>query len=203
MVAVLAAVAVVASVLAVGVGAAVAQEAPDNSTDSNTPQGESEETEVVAHVDEDLRVLSYHYNASTSEFVIEFENTRNRGSKSVTVTEAVSRSSKSGGASTFGIRVIDVEADSTTTLRMTLQGASDDPGVMITTPASIEQGSGVDLWAEKPNTGGGGLIRGPASWTDVQLTAAIAGAITLLVILLGVWQKVSEEAHGAEEVDLS
>lgn len=204
-----AALAVVVSVLVVGVGAAVAQEGADNSTESPTPQGESNEseadTEVVTELngDPDIRILSYHYNESTSEFVIEFENTRPRGEKSVTVTEAVSRSSKDGGASAFGIRVVSVPAEDTLTLRMKLRGASDDPGVMITTADSVDAGQGTQLWAEKPASGNGGLIHGSASWTDVQLTALTVGVIVLLAIILAVWQKVSEEAHGAEEVDLS
>lgn len=189
----------IACVLSVAAGAAVAQE--ENETTTPTPEGESE-NEVVAQVDSDLTVVSYHYNRSTAEFVITLENDMPRGEKPVTIAEAVSRSSDEGGSSSFGIRVVDVEGGERATVRMKLLGDADDPGVMITTPESINNGRGTQLWAEKQNTGGGGIIRGPATWPDVGMTALMGGGIAFLGFGLGAWQKVSDEAHGAEEVDL-
>lgn len=207
---VLAAVAVVAVVVlagAAGPTAAVDDGRPQATEANNsTATGGGEQaasgaqndssSEVVAQVDEQIRVQDYRFNNSSSEFVVVLENT-GKTPTDVTLTEAIDP--EGGGAASFGVEVVTVDAGETVTVRVDIHGETMEPGVMIVTPASVNQGTGTYLEVELEESGGG-LLKGGATWGDVWAGILFAIAASCVVTALGVWYVVARESNEIEEV---
>lgn len=174
-----------------GVAVAAGAEAPTEATATPT----DEDTEVVAQVDSSIRVLDYGFRDKAEVFVVELENTGERD-VDVTLTEAISR--KAAGSGRFGVEMVTVDEGETLTVRVDMQTNARNPGVMIVTSESIEQGHGTFLSVKD----GISILRGEATWADVRAGTAFGVFIALFVVLIAAWHVVASRQTDVKEVGL-
>lgn len=176
---------------------AVAQETTANTTAvEGGSSGGGDGTTVVAQVDSDVRVLDYSYSESSEVMSVEIENTGPTAT-SVTLTEAIS--ADQSGAGTFGIEVVSVDDGETVTVEVSVADEGGTAGVMITTDESIEQGTGTYLQVD---TGGGSILQGSASWSDVRAGVFFTLVFCLSVVVIAGWHVVASRHETVQEVDV-
>jgi len=164
-----------------------------NATESNA-SGEGS-TEVVRQVDEDVRVLSYRYDAEAETFFVTLENTGDYSSR-VTITEVLTQDRAQGDGS-FGISVLNVAPGETVTAKVSVKRVGLD-AVMILTEKSIESGQGTFLAADS----GGPLFQGDATWGDVRAGVFAAMIAVGSILFLGGWQYVATKNTDVEDVEV-
>lgn len=170
------------------------QDDAQNATD--TENASADDTEVVRKVDEDVRVLSYSYDAESETFRVELENTGDRTAR-VTLTEVLTPQ-RAEGDGTFGITVIDVGAGETVTAKVNVKREGLD-AVMILTDASVENGQGTFLSVEE----GGSIFKGSATWNDVRAGAFAALLFLGLIVIIGAWHHVATKNTDVEDVEVT
>lgn len=182
------------ALLAGGVPLAAAQQGQQSG--QGTPQVTPEEpTDVVADVDEDVRVLDYGLEDGGATFWLELENRGDRSSK-VTVTEAISGDAT--GAGRFGIEQVRVGSDEQVRVAVSINPDADTKGVMITTSKSVAEGRGTYLQIDDSPQ----MFDFGASWNTVRV-AYLAGVIVVLCAIIGgAWWLVSARREDVEDADL-
>lgn len=183
---------VLLAALAVGIPLASAQDGQ---------QGDENATTVVGQVDENVRVLGYSYDGDRQVMSVELENIGERRSVEVTLTEKPSESSS--GSSEFGIQRQRVRPGETVTVEVDAsRDEGGEAGVMITTAASIGQGSGVYVADVKDSGPDLSLFGGAATWGDVRSAGLFGMLATAVGLLVGSWDYVARKEQDAIEVDL-
>ena len=194
--------ALVVALLLVGAAAGPALAAHDGSDESGQQAAQTtphettptEPTQVVAEVDEDIRVLDYGLEGDDT-FWLTLENTGDRSTK-VTVTEAISGDRVGSGR--FGIEQLRIGSGEQVRVEVSIDPSEDTKGVMITTPKSVNQGRGTFLQIDDSPT----LFDFGASWNTVRV-AYLAGVLCVLAAILGgAWWLVSARREDVDEADL-
>ena len=186
-----------------GADRTLSQEDPTETPDDESAEGgaggaqTNSSSEVVAEVDDQLRVSSYRYNASSETFVVSLEN-HGEEESSVTITEWMSEDASATGR--FGIELVTVPAGETITAKIDLRTGRDPPAVMLVTSRSAEKGHGTFLEADE--TESGGLFSGVPTWTDVWVGVGVAILFMAVVVVLGVWYVVARESNDVAEVNV-
>ena len=171
----------------------------NTSDSSNQSDGDEDDepTSVVEQVDEDVRVLDYHYNDSEETFYVVLENTGFTGS-TVTITETVD--SSEDGSGTFGVRRVNLDAGETIEVQVDAERTRGSVGVMITTEKSLDNGEGVYLQDDEGLSIG--LFSGAASWIDVRVATGAGIAGSVVTVVLGAWYVVAARDTEIAEVSL-
>lgn len=178
---------------AVAVGGAVAQ--ADDRADQRGADGAENTTSVVAQVDDDVRVLSYSYDGETATFAVELENTGGR-STHVTLTEIVDPDSDGSGG--FGVQQPRLRPGETVVVEVDADRRRGTAGVMLTTPASLDRGSGVYL----ADTTSISIFEGGATWADVRAAVLATLGAALAIVVLGAWDVVARKSRDVKEVSV-
>lgn len=177
------------------------QNSAPNASATSTPSNASSsggDVEVVAQVDDAVRVVGFDYNAEAEQFSVDLQNTGDVTS-TVTLTEVIGR--RQAGSGTFGISVVEVAPGETVTATVSSSRVSGTAAVMVLTQRSVLDGRGVFL--QESARDGGNLIKGGASGTDVR-AAYIGGAGVVLVgMVLGGWQYLAASNQGVRPADVS
>lgn len=184
----------VAALLVLLVGATGPALAQANAT--STPTTDSETETVVAQVDEDIRVTDYEYRENSSVFAVTLQNV-GRSTSGVTITEAIQ--SDETGAGRFGIEQVNIHADETLTVEVSVNPEPDTHGVMITTRKSVANGEGTYLQVRED---GASLFSGSPTWNTVRFVYLVGAGAILIALVVGVWWLVSARHDGAQEIDL-
>lgn len=169
-----------------GIAPAAAQESESGS--SEDPSGsEGNVSTATQQLDQQVRVGEYSYDAEREIFTIELQHTAPEGEIArITATELVSES----GAGSFGVRQLRLSPGETVEIEVSVKDKSgSNPGVMIVSQRSLQEGSGVYLIEESSL----GIFTGDATWSLVRVSAvgAIGG---LLALLLGMsWLVISSK----------
>lgn len=204
-------------VIALGAGSATAQTDPSEvgtapeESNSSTPTGSetgptetatetgSEESgsDVVAQVDDRVRITSYSYDSEREVMSVTLEHTDPRGSRAwATLTESV-EAQEGGTTGAFGIAQVYIDPGETVTARVDAGRNSDGAAiVLVATQRSVNQGRGAFVSdVERPSLG---LFEGAATWDLVRL-GTIGGTLgVILVAILGAWHLVADSRDRAE-----
>lgn len=138
------------------------------------------QTTVVAQVDDDIRVTEYAYDDDEEIFLVALENTGDSVVR-VTLTEVVS--SDRSGAGSFGIETVRLSGGEEVVVEVDVERVDGAAGVMITTQASIEAGSGTFLQDRETLD----LFDGHATWNDVRVASISGGIAGVFWMILGAW----------------
>lgn len=175
------------------------REASRSSSDPQ-PQPRREATpeppnEVVAEVDEDVRVTDYGYDDGNATFWVALSHVGSRSSR-VTITEAIT--GDESGAGTFGIEQVRVRPDEQLVVHVSIDPNADPKGVMITTSKSINKGQGTYLQLDS----GGSLFDFAASWGIVRVAWLFGVTASFGALFGGAWWLVSSRHEDAADADL-
>ena len=174
-------------------------------TEGAAPDGgnSSEETEVVAQVDDAIAITGYEYDQENETMLVTLRNTGD-APRSVTVTEIVSSEDASGARSSlrFGIGIFEIDPSAgETTVRVDVRARGDMAGVTVTTQASARAGHGEALMVDL--NPGGSLISGPPTAAQVRAGAIAGGVGSIVIVVLGAWQYVATKNEDVKDADLS
>lgn len=173
--------------LSLFVGVGVAQE-----TNTTTMTTASDETsDLVAQVDEDVRVESYSYDEDNETFSIVFSSVGDE-SADVTVTEVISQ--RDGSSGTFGVEQFSIRPGETVEITIDAELTRGDAAVMIVTQKSLDNGEGTFLQYDS----GSAWLTGAATWDLIRLSAlgGILGVVILVIILT--WHKIADSNDAIE-----
>lgn len=167
-------------------------------TETETESGSEESgSDVVAQVDDRVRITSYSYDAEREVMSVTLEHTDPDGARAwATLTESV-EAQEGGTTGAFGIAQVYVNPGETVTARVDAGRNSDGAAiVLVATQRSVEQGRGAFVSdVERPSLG---LFEGSATWDLVRL-GTIGGTLgVILVAILGAWHLVADSRDRAE-----
>lgn len=188
-------------VIALGAGSVAAQNgsAPVDSPETRTDDRERPDngSDVVAQVDDRVRVTSYSYDDEAEVMSVTLEHTDPRGSRAwATLTESV-EAQEGGTTGSFGIAQVYINPGETVTAKVDASRNSDGAAiVLVATQRSVNQGRGAFVSdVERPSLG---LFEGAATWDLVRL-GTIGGTLgVILVAILGAWHLVADSRDRAE-----
>lgn len=159
-------------------------------TSANDDDDENETaSSVVAQLDDDIRVVDYHYSDATEEMTIELEHTAESDRRAqITATEVVTH--REGSAGTFGVDTARMQPEETIELRLDVERVDGIAAVMIVSDESIEEGTGVFVRDEEDTATS--VLDGPATWNLIRL-AGLSGALGAGMITVGIgWHRISK-----------
>jgi len=166
---------------AVGLGSA--QESANGSQSGAVEETPSEPDVATERLDSNVRVGEYSYDAEREIFSAELIHVGDSTAK-ITATELVSES----GSGSFGVQQLRLSPGEEVTVEVSVEDTSgSNPGIMIVSQESLNNGSGVYLIEE----GDFSLFSGDASWSFVRV-GALGGATGVIGLLLGLsWMIIS------------
>lgn len=183
----------VVGVAVVGAGGAAAQ----NATTNNATDTGSETSDVVAEVDDRLRITSYEYDADNETMFVTLEHTDPSGERAwVTLTESIEVEG-SGSTGAFGINRVYVNAGDTVRAQVSADRNSDGAAiVLVASERSVEQGTGAFVSdVDEPSLN---LFTGAATWGLVRLSALGASGGAVLIALGITWHLIADRRDNAE-----
>lgn len=151
--------------------------------------------EIVAEVDEDIRVTDYGYDEGNSTFWVAFEHVGDRSSR-VTITEAIS--DDQAGAGTFGIEQVRLQEGEQAVVHVSVNPRASTKGVMITTSKSIAKGQGTYLQIDESMS----LFDFSASWWTARIVWLFGVTATVSAFLVGAWALVASRREDVADADL-
>lgn len=176
--------------LAIGTG--LAQESESNG-ESDVEQDAVEDPDVVTEqLDSNVRVGAYSYDADREIFSAELIHIGDSTAR-ITATELVSES----GAGSFGVQQLELSPGDEVTVEVSVEdNPGSNPGIMIVSQESLQEGSGVYLVEE----GSISIFSGEATWGLVR-TGVLGGVTGVLGLLLGLsWFVISSRDNDYEVI---
>lgn len=151
---------------------------------------------VLAQIDEDVRVTSARYDATNETFFVTVVNKGDRRAR-LRMTEMVDVTQDR--QEPIGIRKLSMRGGEEVVVEIDARMTSGSAGIMVYTEQSVEQGRAEPIQYHS----GWSLVDGPATWSDVTVGVAVALAMGVVGLLLGVWEIVARKNRDVTKIPIS